>query len=305
MKKNRRVLLIGTIMLAMSLGGCSNESKLDSTKILENFEKIVYDQKGSRHDVREYISKNISSINSREMSSSMVNTFIYFVYENIDVYTNVVFGLQEDLIEIEKSLGVESVSIDNVYDIPNDYKLVKALLQELNENFLVLIKSNDSYVVDVDMEKIKEEYYDYMDDDTLTYLDFRMKENDSNVYDVNSDEYNIELLLKKANMICTNLENLEGNSQNQNWIQHLYYYLEMIVSKSQTTFLDKDGKMLIDKFNSLKEESDKYSDTNFGKMLEKYLNLLEENDYYVDSEKVNAFVDEVYDKLDAFLVDNK
>lgn len=305
MKKNKVALLFSAIVLATSLVGCATESKKEEPMdIIDGFEKIVYDQEGTRYDAREYIDKNISSLNNLEMSSSMVNTFIYSIYENMDIYTNIVFSLQDDLAEIEKSLEVKSLENSNLSEIPKSYKLVKALLQELDENFLVLIKSNESYVVDVDMEKIKETYFEYIDNDTLDYLDFRINERKLNVYDVNSDEYNIELLLETVNTICAKLENLEGDSQNQNWIQHLYYYLEMMLSKSQTTFLDDDNKMLKDKFDELKKESKKYTNTNFGKLLNSYISLLEKNNYDVNSDEVNTFVEEVYSKLDAFLVDN-
>lgn len=306
MKKNKIALLFSGIILATGLVGCTPDSNIeDSTSILKNFEKIVYDQEGSRYEIKEYIDKNISSLKNIEMSSSMVNTFIYSLYENMDMYTNMMFSLQDDFVELEKSLNVKSIDSSILSKIPDDYKLIKALLEELDDNFLILIKSNGSYVIDVDMKKIKETFSEYLDVDTSNYLDFRIKENNLNVYDMNSDEYSVELLLDTANTICTNLENLEGTSQKRNWIQHLYYYLEMIFSKSQTTFLDDDNKILIDKFNQLKDESDKYTDVNFGKLLNKYINLLEKNNYDVNSEEVNTFIEDVYNQLDVFLVDNE
>lgn len=306
MKKNKIALLFSGIILATGLVGCTLDSNIeDSTSILKNFEKIVYDQEGSRYEIKEYIDKNISSLKNIEMSSSMVNTFIYSIYENMDMYTNMMFSLQDDFVELEKSLNVKSIDSSILSKIPDNYKLIKALLEELDDNFLILIKSNGSYVIDVDMKKIKETFSEYLDVDTSNYLDFRIKENNLNVYDMNSDEYSVELLLDTANIICTNLENLEGTSQKRNWIQHLYYYLEMIFSKSQTTFLDDDNKILIDKFNQLKDESDKYTDVNFGKLLNKYINLLEKNNYDVNSEEVNTFIEDVYNQLDVFLVDNE
>lgn len=306
MKKNKIALLFSGIILATGLVGCTPDSNIeDSTSILKNFEKIVYEQEGSRYDIKEYIDKNISSLKNIDMSSSMVSTFIYSIYQNMDVYTNMVFSLQGDFAELEKVLDVKSVNSAMLSKIPDNYKVVKALLEELDDNFLMLIKSNGSYTIDVDMKRIKETFLEYLDTGTLNYLDFRIKENDSDVYDMNSDEYDIKLLLDRANDICTNLENLEGTSQKENWVQHLCYYLEMIFSKSQTTFLDDDNKILIDKFNQLKDESDKYTDVNFGKLLNKYINLLEKNNYDVNSEEVNTFIEDVYNQLDAFLVDNE
>lgn len=306
MKKNKIALLFSGIILATGLVGCTPDSNIeDSTSILKNFEKIVYEQEGSRYDIKEYIDKNISSLKNIDMSSSMVSTFIYSIYQNMDVYTNMVFSLQGDFAELEKVLDVKSVNSAMLSKIPDNYKVVKALLEELDDNFLMLIKSNGSYTIDVDMKRIKETFLEYLDTGTLNYLDFRIKENDSDVYDMNSDEYDIKLLLDRANDICTNLENLEGTSQKENWVQHLCYYLEMIFSKSQTTFLDDDNKILIDKFNQLKDESDKYTDVNFGKLLNKYINLLEKNNYDVNSEEVNTFIEDVYNQLDVFLVDNE
>lgn len=306
MIKNKVVVLfIGTIM-AISLVGCSSKVKeKDSLDLLENFEKLVYDQQANRYDIKEYIDKNISNLNDIEISSSMINTFIYSAYENIEIYTNILYGLQGDLNEIEKILDGKTVDISMLNKIPNNYKVMKAFLQELDDNYLVLTKSNNSYIIDVDMKKIKDKFSKYIDADTLSYLDFRIKENSLNVYDVNSDEFDINLLLDVTNTICTNIENLNGNSQKQNWIQHLYYYLEIIFSKSQETFIDNDNKIILDKFNKLKNESKKYNNTNFGKLLDKYISLLEKNNYSIDSEEINDFIEQVYNQLDEFLSDNK
>ena len=306
MKKNKVVLLFGATILVMSLVGCTPKSDVvNSVDIIEKFEKMVYDQEINRYDAVEYVDKNISKINDIEISSSMINTFIYSLYENMGVYTNVLYSLQNDFLELEKDLGVDKIDVSVLSKIPDNYRIIKAVLQEFEDNFLILIKNNGSYLLDVDMEKIKKVYSKYINNDTSNYLDFRIEDGKLEIYDMNSDEYNIELLLSSANTICDNLENLEGESQKKNWIQHLYYYLDMIVSKSQRTFLDNEGKILVEKFNKLKEESTKYADTNFGKLIDKYVNLLEKNNYDVNSDEINDYVDEIYGKLESFLVDNK
>lgn len=306
MTKNKIIILFIGFIIAISLGGCTKNSKVeDSVSLLENFEKIVYDQQGNRYDIKEYVNKNISNLNNIEMSSSMVNTFIYSLYENVEIYTSILYGLHGDLGELEKKIDVKSIDASILNKIPNNYKLVKAFLEELDDNFLILEKSNNSYRVDVDMNRIKKEFNSYIDEDTSNYLNFRIKENSLDVYNINSDEYDISLLLDITNTICTNLENIKGDSQKQNWIQHLYYYLEVIFSKSQDTFLGDDNKVILEKFNQLKNESKKYNNTNFVKMMNKYISLLEKNDYNIDSEEVNNFVEEVYNQLDKFISDDK
>lgn len=306
MTKNKIIILFIGFIIAISLGGCTKNSKVeDSVSLLENFEKLVYDQQANRYDIKEYVNKNISNLNNIEMSSSMINTFIYSLYENVEIYTSILYSLHGDLGELENKIDVKSIDASILNKIPNNYKLVKAFLEELDDNFLILEKSNNSYRVDVDMNRIKKEFNSYIDEDTSNYLNFRIKENSLDVYNINSDEYDISLLLDITNTICTNLENIKGDSQKQNWIQHFYYYLEVIFSKSQDTFLGDDNKVILEKFNQLKKESKKYNNTNFGKMMNKYISLLEKNDYNIDSEEVNNFVEEVYNQLDKFISDDK
>lgn len=308
MIKDKVIILFSIITLAIGITGCtldSSKKESSSESIMESFEKMVFNEEGSIYEVVDFVDKNLPKIDNIEMSSSMVNTFIYSIYENMEMYTNVVYSLQNSLMDLEEILGVDKIDNSMYSDIPNEYKIIKATLKELDNSFLQLIKSNNVYLVDVDMQKIKDKYYSYINDDTIDYLEFRISESDIEVYNMNSDEYDIAQLLKMINNICYNLENMKGESQKQNWVQHLEYYLEILISKTHTTFLENDSIMSKDKFDLIKKESTKYTETNFGKFLNKYLELLSNNNYDINSAEVNEYIDDVYEKLDEFLIDNK
>lgn len=308
MRKKSLIYLIAISALSLVVVGCSKSEyieKRDDIEVVEEFEDMVFEDKENIYDIKKYIKENIPRLNNLEISSSMINTYIYSLYEKLETYINIVSSLQEDFIDIEEELGIDALDSSNQSSIPDNYKIVKAVLNELEDNYFILVKENNAYAIDVDIEKIYREYSKYINKDTSNYLEFRISEKKKDIYDINSDTYNIQLLLDTANNICKNIENLEGDSQKENWAQTLMYYLNVITSKSQKTFLDKNNKISIEKYNEMKKEQLKYKNTKFGEFLDNYLKLLSENDYKIDSDDVTSFLSTVESQLESFLIEKK
>lgn len=308
MRRKSLIYLIAISALSLIIVGCNKGEyieKRDDIEVVEEFEDMVFEDKENIYDIKKYVKENIPRLNNLEISSSMINTYIYSLYEKLETYINIVSTLQEDFIDIEEELGIDVLDDVNQSSIPDNYKIVKAVLNELEDNYFILVKENNAYVIDVDIEKIYREYSKYMNKDTSNYLKFRISEKKKDIYDINSDTYNIQLLLDTANNICKNIENLEGDSQKENWVQTLMYYLNVITSKSQNTFLDNNNKILIEKYNEIKKEQSKYKNTEFGKFLDDYLKLLSENDYKTDSDNVTSFLNTVESQLESFLIEKK
>lgn len=308
MRKKSLIYLCTISALSLGAVGCNKSEyveKKDDIEVVKEFEDMVFEDKENIYDIKKYMEENISDLNDLEISSSMINTYIYSLYEKLETYMNVVSSLQEEFINIEEELGADALNSSNKSSIPDSYKIVKAVLNELEDNYFILVKENNAYVIDVDIEKIYREYSKYINKDTSNYLKFRISEKKKDIYDVNADAYNIQLLLDTANNICESIENLDGDSQKENWVQTLMYYLSIITSKSQSTWLDSNNKILIEKYNEIKKEQSKYKDTRFGEFLDKYLKLLSENHYKIDSDNVTSFLSDIESQLESFLVEKK
>ena len=310
MALNKFHKILYVILIVGLTTGCAKKTEienLESVDIVKNFEEIVYgfqEEEKNRFCVYDYMDKNIIKVSSIEGASSMVNTFIYFLYENLDMYTRMIDVLQDDFKAIEKDLEVADTENIVELKVPDEYKIVKSLLEELNNNFMILKKINNTYVLDVDFKKIRKAYYKYVDKDTLKYIDFRIGEDEIELYDANLDEYNIELLLSILDEICKNIENLEGVSQRQNWIQHLCYYLDIMFSVSQNTFVDNENIMKNNIFDEISSQNSKNKESSLSSCINEYLKLLKNNNYDVSSDKVDEFVESVYEKINDFLINS-
>ena len=171
--KNRIIAL--SLITTSALVGCSNSMismvKFDETeasKVVENLDKMIFEAKEDvdRYDIYKYVNENLDKMPDLEMSSSMVNSFIYLIYNNVEYYYNLVMVLQEEIKSLESTLNLDKVDETSLSKITEDYKIVKALLEELNLNYLKLVKNFDTYEVEVDIDRISEEFKELINNDT-------------------------------------------------------------------------------------------------------------------------------------------
>ena len=311
MNKYKNGILTLSLLLTTTLVGCSSSvnssvkyNKFEASEIIGNLDEMIFEGKEGigKYDIYKYAKENISKMPDIEMSSNIVNSFIYFIYQNIDYYYNLVMVLQDEIKSLESVLKIEQIDNSSVNKIPEEYKMIKSLLEELDSNYLKLIKQSNFYTIEVDMVKISEEFAEFMNNDTKKYLDFRIKENTLDVYNMNSDSYNIEVILELINDIYINLDNVEGITQLENWVEHLKYYFDIIFSVSQSTFIDENYTILSDVIKEFEKCIISYENTELYKIIKGYIEALYENDYNTESEGVTEYLETVYDSLNSFLV---
>ena len=307
MNKFKNIIITMLILASIGLVGCTSQ-KLDkyndseASEVIEKLNEMVFSENPNRYEIFKYAKENLSKMPDLEMSSIMVNSLIYTIYQNVDYYGNASIILQDEIKSLESKLDVDTVDSTMVSKIPEEYKMIKAYLEEIDSNYLKLIKVNSVYSVDVNLDKIAEDFGEYINNDTKSYLNFRIKESNLEVYNMNSDSYNIKNMLTLINDIYYNIDKVEGVTQIENWVEHLKYYYDLIFSVSQDKFIDEDGILNSEILKEFKAEIKEYKNTEFGKIFEEYLNLLEENKLNVNSDKIEKYLETVYDNLNSFLV---
>ena len=310
MNKYKNGIIALSLITTTALVGCSNSinswikyNEFEASEVIGNLNKMIFEEEGtSRYDIYAYVEENITKMPNIEMSSDIVNSFIYLIYQNVDYYNNLSMVIQDEIKNLESNLKVEQVDYSHIDKITEEYKIVKSLLEELNSNYLILTKTSNMYVVEVDIARISDEFAEFMNNDTKNYLDFRIKESTLEVYNVNSDSYDIKIILELINDIYTNLDNVEGVTQLENWVEHLKYYFDMIFSVSQTTFINEDYIINSDVIKDFEEYIALYEGTTFYNILKEYIEILDKNDYNIESEEISTYLDAVYNDLNSFLV---
>lgn len=305
MNRRKIVYLLCFTVMTLGISGCSKYNNLVNVEVVESFEDMVFDEKKSIYDIKSYIDENISSTNDLEMSSSMVNTYIYALYQNVEKYINIVSELQDDFACLESELNLDEITVSDLSKIPREYKLVRAIVEELKECQFILFKENNAYTVDVDIQEISNRYSKYVNKDTLEYLKFRVEERAFNVYDINSDTYDIKALMKTIDTVIEKMNELEGSSQKNNWVETLTYYLNIFTSRTQETFVDKDKRLVPNILKEMREYQKSHANSEFVKFIKEYTDILEINNYETNSEPVRAFLEGIDSELESFLIEKK
>ena len=307
MNKYKNTIITMSLLATAGLVGCSSSvidiyNEFEASEVIGKLDEMVFSENPNRYDIFNYAKENVPKMPDIEMSSTMVNSLIYSIYQNADYYGNASVLLQDELKSLESKLDVDIIDSSIISKIPEEYKMVKAFLEEIDSNYLKLVKANSIYSVDVNLEKIAKDFDKYINNDTKGYLNFRIKESNLEIYNMNSDTYNIKNIMILINDIYNNIDKVEGVTQIENWVEHLKYYFDMIFSASQDKFVDENGILDSEILKEFKTEIKTYQDTEFGKIFEEYIKILEENKLNVDSEKVTKYLETVYENLNSFLV---
>lgn len=307
MNKFKNTIITISLLSTIGLVGCSSPridmyNEFEASEVIGKLEDMVFSENPNRYEIFNYAKENVSKMPDVEMSSTMVNSLIYSIYQNLDYYGNASIVLQDEIKLLESKLGIDTIDLTTISKIPEEYKMVKAFLEEIDSNYLKLVKVNSIYSVDVNLEKIAKDFDEYINNDTKDYLNFRIKESNLEVYNMNSDSYNVKNMLNLINDIYDNIDKVEGVTQIENWVEHLKYYYDLIFSVSQDKFIDEDGILDSEILKEFKTEIKEYQNTEFGKVFEEYIEVLEENNLNIDSDEINKYLETVYENLNSFLV---
>ena len=139
------------------------------------------------------------------------------------------------------------------------------------------------------MEKILDKYREYLNTDIIEFLEFRASENAVPVFNVNSDEYDLDVLLERAALSVEKIADKQNSEQLGNWQSTAAYYYEIILADKTNQFLEEDNKISDEYIKALKTKIDKYKDRQIYTDVTRYIELLENNNYDINADDVASY----------------
>lgn len=289
MKKNyKKMLPLFLFFTSAITTGCSNNNILSNDELSKLDSYITSMTDGGDVDadeLEETISKSIPAIKDKDKASNIINKYIYILYNEARNYLPYFDIIGQDIVDIKNKLNIEKIDVSMYKDISKESKVIGALFEEMYNMNLTVIDENNSFFTEVNVQKILDEYRKYLNKDIIDFLEFRALENSTSVFDVNTDEYDIDLLLERANTSINKAFEKTNSEQLQNWKDTASYYYQIILAENTSQFLE-DNKVKSEYVNDLKEKLEIYKGNQIYTDLIKYIDLLEINNYDINSEDV-------------------
>lgn len=296
-----KLLATSLIVISMlSLAGCSGNSKVFTEK--ENsdyFQKIatMITERKAATDIEKDIDQNISKLDE-ETTSSVVNAYIHSLYQVNSDMVSVINSLQgkittlldENNIDLEKGITDEQIN-----KLPNG--LVKGLLQEMKENYLVLHKDGETYYSNVDMDKILDKYSDKISSGLYEVMAFRALEDKKAIYSSKDNSFDIDEVVNRIVTIENKEPEWADTEYSEQWLASKQYYYSILFGVNHLFFFEteEDGTYaenpkvkdeIIEKYQSIVENN---PDSTLAKDVASYLDTLKASEYKMDS-SVTEFV---------------
>lgn len=299
--KQKKIMPLLVISSGLILTGCSNSQYLSKEKATE-FASYVSSQTSNPdvnfNELQDRISESIGRIEDKQISSDIINNYIYVLYNEVGDYISYFNLIGNDLNNIKKELNIEKIDVSMHKNISKKSKVIGAILEEMENKDLMLIDEHDSYSIEVDMNKIIKKYEKYLTSDVIEFMKFRASESENAVYDANADKYNINLLVERASVAIDKLNANTKSSQLDNWKSTVDYYYQVILAEYTTQFLDGDGKKVTSEYiTELKSILEKYKDKQVYNDISKYIELLEKNDREINAEDVANYRVQLLNKI--------
>lgn len=301
--KYKYMLSAISIFSGLALTGCSSKP-LTETEVNE-FSSYVYSQSTNNeldfYEFQEQIHKYISRIEDKDVTSQIINDYIYVIYNEVSKYTSFFNIIGDDLEIIKEKLNIDKLDVSMHEKISKESKVIGAILEEMEDKDIFLIDKNNLYTIEVDMNKILEKFKQYISSDLIDFMNFRADEISNLVYDANTDNYDVDLLLKRVSIAMDNIKNNSDSSQLTNWQSTADYYYQIILSEYTNQFLDTSDieikKIKKEYLDELKSKLDNYKSSLIYNPISKYIELLEKNDYNMDSEEVTNYRNEILNDI--------
>lgn len=295
-QKRKSQYIIALAMSGLIITGCSTDgvkeklNGVEAQNLVMDIEKKSMADSEPFSDIEKLVVESLDKIDDKELTSSIVNSYIHALYNEASKYINCLDSLGEDLSKIKTMLKVEKIEYSIINKIPSEFKMAKGMLEEMQAKNLLIIDDKDSFYVDVDMDKIIEKFNKYLTEDIIDFMKFRQLENSSTIYNANSDDYNLKEVLKRADICIDKLfASKKDNSQLDNWKVSADYYYQIIMAEFVPAFLDEDGKVSEKYINEIKTELNNYKDTRVFKDMSKYFELLTAHERDLNADKVKEY----------------
>lgn len=299
--KKKKILPLLVISSGLILTGCSNNKYLSEEEVIE-FASYISSQTSNPdinfYELQSEIEEHIGRIEDKEISSDIINNYIYVLYNEAGDYLSYFNLIGNDLSNIKKELKIEKIDVSMHKDISKKSKVIGAILEEMEDRDLMLIDKHDSYSVEVDMNKIIKKYEKYLTSDVIEFMEFRALEIEENVYDANTDKYDVDLLLERASIAIEKVNSSKNSSQLNNWKSTVDYYYQVILAEYTTQFLEENGeKVTLEYISELKSKLEKYKDKQIYKDISEYIELLEKNDRSLNAQDVADYRIQVLNEI--------
>lgn len=288
--KNKKILPLLVFSSSLILTGCSNDKYLSEEEAIE-FASYISSQTSNPdinfYELQSKIEEHIGRLEDKNISSDIINNYIYVLYNEAGDYLSYFNLIGNDLSKIKKELNIEKINVSMHKDISKKSKVIGAILEEMEDRDLMVIDKYDSYSVEVDINKIIKKYEKYLTPDVIEFMEFRALEIEENVYDANTDKYDVDLLLERASIAIEKINSNKNSSQLNNWKSTIDYYYQVILAEYTTQFLERDGEKVTSEYiNELKSKLEKYKDKQIYKDISGYIELLEKNDRSLNAQDV-------------------
>ena len=290
--KYRKMLPLFLLFTGAMVTGCSNNDFLSDDEILKVDSYITSMASKESVDIYELqnkISESIPKIKNKDDASSIINKYIYILYNEAANYLPYFDIIGKDIVDIKNELNIEKIDVSMYKEVSTKSKVVGAILEEMYNKDLMVIDESNSFFTEVNMEKILDKYREYLNTDIIEFLEFRASENAVPVFNVNSDEYDLDVLLERAALSVEKIADKQNSEQLGNWQSTAAYYYEIILADKTNQFLEEDNKISDEYIKALKTKIDKYKDRQIYTDVTRYIELLENNNYDINADDVASY----------------
>lgn len=298
--KYNKILLLFLFITGLILTGCSKHSALSKEEVLE-FDSYITSLTSEKsfdvYELQEKISTTIPKIENKDEASSIFNKYIYILYNEAKNYLPYFDIIGEDISDIKNNLEIKKLDVSMYKKISKESKIIGAILEEMYNKDLMIVDENNSFYTEVNIEKILNKYRNYLNNDTIEFLEFRASEITIPIFDANSDRYNLDVLLERAALSIKKANEKTASEQLGNWKSSAAYYYEIILVDNMRKILNEDVEAINSYIKEIKINLETYKDSELYADINKYIELLESNEIDIDNTDVASYRDTLLESI--------
>lgn len=284
------------------LVGCSNTdlSEEEALKIDSAISSQISKDKVDVYEIQKTISSSIKHIKNKDISSNIINSYLYILYDEAEKYLNYLQMVSDDIKTIKKELSIDKIDVSMYKQVYKKSKVVGSILQEMHEKNLIIIDENGTYYVEVNIDFIISQYGEYINSDLVEFLKFRTRENSVEVFDANSDKYDIKEIVDRADYSIKKIEENSSSAQLENWKLTAKYYYKILLGTSIEQFLENENKTVKEEYlEELESVLNEYKDSRVYTDLNEYIELLRDNDREINSSAVSKYRENLFKNIES------
>jgi hypothetical protein len=286
-----KVATIGAIMTA-SLVGCSSAggqklSSDDEKKFVEQVNTMVSERKAPK-EVETTVDSKIKQLDT-ESATSVVNAYIYSLYQANSDMTNKISSVTPDLQTLVKDKKIDlskKVEANKLED-----GMVKGLFQELTKDHLILQQDGNNFFTNVDMDYVVGKYGTQIDSDLKDFMIFRAMEDKKSIFNSEKTTFDLDEVASRLVTIEKKDADIQKSKNKDQWISEQKYYYNIMFGVNHAYFLEKTDVAKAQTGSQTTGEAPKIQ----AEIVTKYKDLIKNNPDTQLAKDIQGFVD-VLDK---------